>query len=66
MKMCYFCSKKPGIGNKVSHSQHKTKRKFGANLQKIKILNKKRLICTRCIKKGLPQIYTQKTKKSVS
>ena len=30
---CMFCGKSPSVGNKVSHSNIKTKRRFEPNLQ---------------------------------
>ena len=35
-RICELTGKKPVVGNKVSHSNHKTKRKFFPNLQKKK------------------------------
>lgn len=34
MAKCALTGKKTAVGNNVSHSQRKTKRSFGANLQK--------------------------------
>ncbi len=34
-KKCMVTGKKAGAGHKVSHSQRKTKRRFGANLQRV-------------------------------
>ncbi|MFO7807035.1 MAG: 50S ribosomal protein L28 [Candidatus Moraniibacteriota bacterium] len=50
MAKCYICEKKALSGNKRSHSNIATKRKFKANLQSKTINGKKRKICTSCIK----------------
>ncbi|MFW5781682.1 MAG: 50S ribosomal protein L28 [Candidatus Muiribacteriaceae bacterium] len=51
---CDVCGKGPATGNNVSHSNHKTKRRFLPNIQKIKAeLNGKPVrlkICTKCLK----------------
>lgn len=51
---CFICAKSKVTGNQVSHSNIKTKRTWGANLQKKPVdingkLTKKK-ICTRCLK----------------
>ena len=55
-RKCFICKKEAGRGNQVSHSNIKTKRKFKANLQKVRILvngkTKRELVCTKCLKKG--------------
>ena len=55
-KVCVICKKGPTVGNNVSHSHNKTKRRWLPNLQKIKIhLNgvvKRIRVCTTCIKSG--------------
>lgn len=60
-KVCYICGKGPMVGNNVSHSHKKTKRRFLPNLQNIKIVEngtiRKRRICTQCIKSGKVQKY---------
>ena len=35
-KECIFCGKKPQVGNLVSHSNIKTKRRFNPNLQRVR------------------------------
>ena len=56
MRKCFVCDKKPNTGNKVSHSNRKTKRKWLPNLQKIRILVensvKREYVCTKCLKGG--------------
>ncbi|MGM0568183.1 MAG: 50S ribosomal protein L28 [Elusimicrobiota bacterium] len=55
-KQCIICSKNTATGNRVSKSNKKTRRKFKANLQKIKIQRGcskvKAYVCTRCLKTG--------------
>ena len=57
-KECAFCGKKPQVGNLVSHSNIKTKRRFNPNLQRVRhqfadgtvcTLS----VCTRCIRSGV-------------
>ena len=53
-KICHICSKGPGFGQNRSHSMRATKRRFDANLQSIRIVEKgttkRAYVCTRCIK----------------
>lgn len=53
---CDICGKRPLVGNNVSHSNNRTKKRNYPNLQKIRAsVNGKveRLrVCTRCIKAG--------------
>jgi ribosomal protein L28 len=49
-KVCHICKRGAQVGNKVSHSNVKTLRKFNLNLQTKKIEGKKKKICARCIK----------------
>lgn len=37
-RVCYLTGKKAGTGNRRSHAMNATKRRFGANLQKVRIL----------------------------
>jgi large subunit ribosomal protein L28 len=55
---CYVTGKKGMSGNRKSHSLHTTKRKWKANLQKVRIIDedgtvKKVLVSTRALKSGL-------------
>ena len=57
-KCCAFCGKKPQVGNSVSHSNIKTKRRFNPNLQHVRHqFPDGRVatvtVCTRCIRSGL-------------
>ena len=55
-KVCEICGKKPITGNNVSHSHHKTRRRWLPNLQKVRaqLSNngtvKRIRVCTNCIK----------------
>ena len=55
-KICEICGKKPIVGNKVSHSHHKTRRRWLPNLQRVRAMidgTKKRIkVCTNCLKSG--------------
>lgn len=55
-KVCYSCGKGPAFGQSRSHSMVATKRRFDANLQKIRInvggAPRREYVCTRCIKAG--------------
>lgn len=50
-KICSICKRGTTSGYLKSHSQRKTKRAIGINLQSKKINGKSVKICTRCIKK---------------
>lgn len=53
-RVCHNCGKGPAFGNNRSHSLVATRRRFNANLQKVRIVEsgvKKRVnVCTRCLK----------------
>ena len=54
---CMFCGKCPSVGNKVSHSNIKTKRRFEPNLQNSRHqLDSGEVVtvrvCTRCLRSG--------------
>ncbi|HKN93277.1 MAG TPA: 50S ribosomal protein L28 [Thermoleophilaceae bacterium] len=55
-KVCHVCSKGPAFGHNRSHSMVATKRRFDANLQKVRILvngaPRREYVCTRCLKAG--------------
>ena len=54
---CDICSKGRLVGNKVSHSNIKTKRVQRPNLQRVKALidgaPRRIRVCTRCLRSGL-------------
>lgn len=37
-RICYVTGKRPGTGNKRSHAENKTRRRWGVNVQKVRIL----------------------------
>lgn len=52
-RKCSVCGKGPMSGNKVSHSNIKTRKSWSANLHKIKDHNatgEGKYICTRCMR----------------
>ncbi len=49
-KVCAICGRGAQTGNKVSHAQNKSQRKFSINLQPKKIEGQTKKVCTRCIK----------------
>lgn len=55
-RKCYVTGKKPGKGNNVSHAHNKTRRTWGVNLQKVRILvdgkPKRVYVSTRALKSG--------------
>jgi large subunit ribosomal protein L28 len=55
-RRCAVCGKEPHTGNRVSHSHHKTKRRFNPNLQKVRAMvsgsAKRIMVCTSCLKAG--------------
>ncbi|MDR3358408.1 MAG: 50S ribosomal protein L28 [Desulfovibrio sp.] len=56
-KQCIFCGKKPQVGNLVSHSNIKTKRRFNPNLQRVRHQFsdgsvRTIMACTRCLRSG--------------
>lgn len=55
-RRCYVTGKKAGHGNKVSHSNRKTRRRWGVNLQKVRILvdgkPKRVYVSTKALKSG--------------
>ncbi len=54
MAQCENCHKAGMVGNNVSHSKRRTKRRFEANVQYVRVLEEGRLVrkylCTKCIK----------------
>jgi large subunit ribosomal protein L28 len=55
-RQCAVCGKKPRTGNTVSHSHHKTKRRFNPNLQRVRAkigkTARRVMVCTSCLKAG--------------
>ena len=53
-RICYVCGKHPGSGNKVSHANNKSRRRWLPNLQTAKIVDvegeRRRVrVCTSCL-----------------
>ena len=55
-RVCHSCGKRPAFGQSRSHSMVATKRRFDANLQKVRITEggapRRVYVCTRCLKAG--------------
>ncbi|MFA6918460.1 MAG: 50S ribosomal protein L28 [Candidatus Gracilibacteria bacterium] len=49
-RVCDVCGRGSQSGNKVSHSNMKSLRKFQINLQSKKVNGQRKKICTKCIK----------------
>ena len=53
-KRCDICGKGPAIGRNVSHAHNVTRRRFEANIQRVRAIvdgTVKRIrVCTRCIR----------------
>jgi len=55
-RICEYCGKGPQSGNKVSHANNKTKRRWIPNLKRVKVKIGKSIktmrLCTRCLRSG--------------
>ncbi len=55
-RKCEICGKGQGSGNNVSHSNRHTRRKWNANIQRVRVedngANVRKNVCTNCIKSG--------------
>jgi large subunit ribosomal protein L28 len=55
-RVCDVCGRGPQFGNKISHANNVTKRRWNLNLQSVRAVIKgstKRLrVCTSCIRSG--------------
>ena len=53
-KRCDICGKGPAVGRNVSHAHNVTRRRFEANIQRVKaVINggvRRIRVCTRCIR----------------
>lgn len=53
-KRCDICGKGPAVGRNVSHAHNVTRRRFQANIQRVRaVVNggvKRLRVCTRCIR----------------
>ena len=54
MAQCEHCGKTAQVGNNVSHSKRRTKRRFYHNIQSVKVYEQGKLVrkqlCAKCIK----------------
>ena len=55
-RKCEICGKGPQFGNRVSHSNRKTRHKFNPNIQTVRIDGVKKKVCTSCLR-SLSGIY---------
>jgi large subunit ribosomal protein L28 len=57
--VCEICGKKPFFGKRVSHSHHRTNRRWNPNVQRVRAVvdghPKRVYVCTSCIKAGKVQ-----------
>lgn len=56
-RVCYVCSKGSSFGNRVSHANNKTRRRWLPNLRRVRIVTesgetRRVQVCTRCISAG--------------
>jgi large subunit ribosomal protein L28 len=55
-RKCYITGKGPGTGNARSHAENKSKRRWGVNVQKVRILvdgkPKRVYVSTKALKSG--------------
>jgi large subunit ribosomal protein L28 len=55
-RVCDVCGKRPSVGNRVSHANNRTKRRWRPNLQRVHAnlagTVRRILACTQCIRSG--------------
>ena len=61
-KVCEICGRRVQVGNRVSHANNRTKRRFLPNIQKVRVITasgrvRKINVCVRCLKSGKVQKY---------
>lgn len=60
-KYCEVCKKGVMSGNKVSHSNRKSRRIWAPNIQRIRVLEDgtpvRKYVCTRCLRSGKVERY---------
>lgn len=60
-KFCEVCNKGVSSGNKVSHSNRKSKRVWAPNVQRVRVIEdgtpKRKYVCTRCLRSGKVERY---------
>ncbi|MEG1559925.1 MAG: 50S ribosomal protein L28 [Clostridia bacterium] len=58
-KFCEVCQKGVMSGNKVSHSNRKSRRAWAPNIQRVRVIvdgtHKRMEVCTRCLRSGKVQ-----------
>ena len=67
---CEICGKTPANGNRVSHANNRTKRRWMPNLQTVRILNSggnriKMRVCTQCIRSGKTMFFLNNSGKTL-
>jgi large subunit ribosomal protein L28 len=54
--VCEICGKRPGFGNRISHSHRRTRRRWNPNIQvvhaKVAGTSRRLAVCTSCLKAG--------------
>lgn len=54
--VCEICGRGVATGNRVSHSNHKTRRRWKVNLHSVRVGERGRRqrlrVCTRCVRSG--------------
>ena len=68
---CEICGKTPANGNRVSHANNRTKRRWMPNLQTVRILNSggnriKMRVCTQCIRSGKTMFFLNSSGKKIA
>lgn len=60
-KYCEICNKGVSSGNKVSHSNRKSKRIWVPNVQRVRVIEDgtpmRKYVCTRCLRSGKVERY---------
>ena len=55
-KKCEICGKGQVSGNNISHSRRRTRRKWNANIQSVRVVENgtvvRKNVCTSCIRSG--------------
>ncbi len=55
-RACTVCGKAPQSGNRVSHANNKTRRRWEPNLQRVRAVvagaHKRVMVCTSCLRSG--------------
>ncbi len=64
-RQCAICGKRPAFGHSVSHSEHRTRRVFAPNLQRVRVLvdgaPRRLRVCTTCLASGRVRRPPQRT-----